>query len=287
MRRALGKGLSQLLAEQTDTGTSEVAIDRISPNPRQPRRHFDPESLAELAASIREYGVIQPLLVRPVSEGNYELIAGERRLRAAKVAGLETVPVTIRSATGQNSLELAIIENLQREDINAMECARAYQHLIQDFGLTQEQVSLRVGKSRTAVANQLRLLRLPEVIQEGVESGAISEGHARALLSTDSPTRQLALYEKILVDGLSVRETERLAKAEARPMPPKKAPASESEYKDPVLLQTLREHFSAPVRIQTDGKRGKLSIEFFSEEDLTRIVDRLGIHVDTRELAGE
>jgi ParB family chromosome partitioning protein len=286
MRRALGKGLSQLLAEQTDASATEVAIDRIAPNPRQPRRHFDAESLAELAASIREYGVIQPLLVRPVSEGNYELIAGERRLRAAKEAGLETVPVTIRSATGQNSLELAIIENLQREDINAMECARAYQHLIQDFGLTQEQVSVRVGKSRTAVANQLRLLRLPEVIQEGVESGAISEGHARALLATDSPARQLALYEKILVDGLSVRETERLAKAEPRPVAAK-APKAEAEYKDPVLIQTLREHFSAPVRIQTDGKRGKLSIEFFSEEDLTRIVERLGLHLDGRELSGE
>ena len=286
MRRALGKGLSQLLAEQTDSGATEVAIDRISPNPRQPRRHFDPESLAELAGSIREYGVIQPLLVRPVSEGNYELIAGERRLRAAREAGLETVPVTIRSATGQNSLELAIIENLQREDINAVECARAYQHLIQDFGLTQEQVSVRVGKSRTAVANQLRLLRLPEVIQEGVESGAISEGHARALLATDSPTRQLALYEKILVEGLSVRETERLAKAEGRPIAGK-ASKTEAEYKDPVLIQTLREHFSAPVRIHTDGKRGKLSIEFFSEEDLTRIVERLGIQLDVRELSTE
>ena len=286
MRRALGKGLSQLLAEQTDASATEVAIDRIAPNPRQPRRHFDAEALTELAASIREYGVIQPLLVRPVSEGSYELIAGERRLRAAKEAGLETVPVTIRSATGQNSLELAIIENLQREDINAMECARAYQHLIQDFGLTQEQVSVRVGKSRTAVANQLRLLRLPEVIQEGVESGAISEGHARALLATDSPMRQLALYEKILVDGLSVRETERLAKAEPRPVAGK-APKAEAEYKDPVLIQTLREHFSAPVRIQTDGKRGKLSIEFFSEEDLTRIVERLGIQLDGREHSGE
>jgi len=286
MRRALGKGLSQLLAEQTDASATEVAIDHIAPNPRQPRRHFDAESLAELAASIREYGVIQPLLVRPVSEGNYELIAGERRLRAAKEAGLETVPVTIRSATGQNSLELAIIENLQREDINAMECARAYQHLIQDFGLTQEQVSVRVGKSRTAVANQLRLLRLPEVIQEGVESSAISEGHARALLATDSPARQLALYEKILVDGLSVRETERLAKAEPRPVAAK-TPKTVAEYKDPVLIQTLREHFSAPVRIQTDGKRGKLSIEFFSEEDLTRIVERLGLHLDGRELSGE
>jgi ParB family chromosome partitioning protein len=286
MRRALGKGLSQLLAEQTDASATEIAIDRIAPNPRQPRRHFDAESLAELAASIREYGVIQPLLVRPVSEGSYELIAGERRLRAAKEAGLESVPVTIRSATGQNSLELAIIENLQREDINAMECARAYQHLIQDFGLTQEQVSVRVGKSRTAVANQLRLLRLPELIQEGVESGAISEGHARALLATDSPSRQLALYEKILVDGLSVRETERLAKAEPRPVAAK-TPTTEAEYKDPVLIQTLREHFSAPVRIQTDGKRGKLSIEFFSEEDLTRIVERLGIQLDGREHSGE
>lgn len=286
MRRALGKGLSQLLAEQTDASSTEIAIDRIAPNPRQPRRHFDAEALTELAASIREYGVIQPLLVRPVSEGSYELIAGERRLRAAKEAGLETVPVTIRSATGQNSLELAIIENLQREDINAMECARAYQHLIQDFGLTQEQVSVRVGKSRTAVANQLRLLRLPEVIQEGVESGAISEGHARALLATDSPTHQLALYEKILVDGLSVRETERLAKAEPRPVVGK-VPKAEAEYKDPVLIQTLREHFSAPVRIQTDGKRGKLSIEFFSEEDLTRIVERLGIQLDGQELSRE
>src|SRR5580704_9085673 len=183
MRRALGKGLSQLIAEQYEGPTNELPVADIVPNSRQPRTVFNDEALEELAASIREYGILQPLIVRPLAEGKHELIAGERRLRAAKLAGLTSVPVIVRSAGNQSSLELALIENLQREDINALESAKAYRRLIDEFGMTQEQVADRVGKSRVSVANTVRLLRLPKRIMEGLEAGFISEGHARALLA--------------------------------------------------------------------------------------------------------
>src|SRR5471030_664225 len=215
MRRALGKGLSQLIAEQYEGPTNELPVADIVPNSRQPRTLFNEEALEELAASIREYGILQPLIVRPIAEGKHELIAGERRLRAAKLAGLKTVPVLVRSAGNQSSLELALIENLQREDINALESARAYRKLIDEFGLTQEQVAERVGKSRTVIANTVRLLRLPRRITEGLERGIITEGHARALLSFESEAQQLAVYDQILERGMTVRDVENVAKPKA------------------------------------------------------------------------
>src|SRR5947199_5012387 len=191
MMRVLGKGLSQLIGEQADTTISEVLVDAIVPNQRQPRTYFKEEAVQELANSIREVGILQPLVVRPLSEGKYELIAGERRLRASKLAGLETVPVLVRAADDRTSLEMAIIENVQREDISPLESARAYRKLIDEFGLTQEQVAQKVSKSRVSVANTLRLLRLPAQIQQALESGDIQEGHARALLAFESEEEQL------------------------------------------------------------------------------------------------
>ncbi|HEY0868084.1 MAG TPA: ParB/RepB/Spo0J family partition protein [Fimbriimonas sp.] len=275
MRRALGKGLSQLIAEQFETAPTEVAVDAIQPNARQPRTHFDPEGLNELAASIREFGVIQPLIVRPLNEDAYELIAGERRLRAAKIAGLRTVPIIIRPAGHQSSLEMALIENVQREDINAIECARAYRRLIDEFGLTQEQVADKVGKSRTAVANTVRLLRLPERVQEGLEEGRITEGHAKALLAFESEAQQLAVYDEILERGLTVREVEKASKPKADP-PAKKDPAPPADPNDDSLADALSIYLGSPVRIARHEAGGRLVVDFYSDEDLERILEILG-----------
>ncbi len=273
MRRPLGKGLSQLIGEQFESNPTEVPVESIIPNARQPRTVFNDEPLQELAASIREYGILQPLLVRPLDETSYELIAGERRLRAAKLAGLATVPILIRPAGSQHSLELALIENVQREDINALESARAYRRLIEEFGLTQEQVAERVGKSRTTITNTLRLLRLPHKIQEGLSAGSVSEGHARALLAVEDEVKQLALFERILEKGLSVREVEREGKR--RPSKPR---STTRKHKNPDLVgieQLLSERLGAPVQIGG----GEISIEYFSEEDLERILEALGVTV--------
>lgn len=276
MRRALGKGLSQLIAEQFDNTPTEVAVDDIVPNSRQPRTHFDDESLRELAASISEHGVIQPLIVRPQAEGKVELIAGERRLRAAKLAGLKSVPVVVRPAGSQDSLELALIENVQREDINALECARAYRRLIDEFGLTQEQVADKVGKSRTSVANTIRLLRLPDRIQQGLEEGRISEGHARALLAFDSPAQQLALYDQILERGLTVREVERAAKPRTSVERRGRTPEAPPDPNDQALQEAISIYLGTPTKMTRHEGGGRLHIDFYSDEDLERILDVLG-----------
>jgi ParB family chromosome partitioning protein len=279
MRRALGRGLSQLLAEKPEQGVLEVEIGRIVPNAEQPRQRFESESLAELADSIREVGILQPLIVRPLPEGKFELVAGERRLRAAKVAGLSKVPVVTRSVGQQSSLELALIENLQREDITPLECARAYRRLIDDFDMSQEQVAARVGKSRSAVANTVRLLRLPRRAQEALESGAISEGHARALLAFDSEALQLALLDKALRLGLTVRDLE----LEGRKKPEKKVSGPKRRGRvDPetTALQTaVSERLGAPAKILRTGDAGRIVIEFYSNQDLERILDAMGIEV--------
>lgn len=269
-RNSLGKGLTQLLGEQFEGGApSEVPTDSIAPNPRQPRTSFEDAALRELAASVREYGVLNPLTVRPLSEGRYELIAGERRLRAAKLAGLPNVPVVIRAAGDQSSLELAMIENVQREDINAMEAARAYRRLMDEFGLNQEQVADKVGKARPTIANSLRLLKLPPKVQEGLYEGRISEGHARALLAFPHPDQQLAMFGAIVEKGLSVREVERAA----QPVQPKRRPRKGSKSPDLAALErSLSERLGAPVEIAN----GKLSIAFYGDDDLQRIVEALG-----------
>lgn len=280
MRRALGKGLAQLLGEEEESNSTEVSISAIVANPRQPRRTFASEPLAELSASIKEHGIVQPLIVRSVGDNKYELIAGERRLRAAKMAGLKAVPVVVRAASAQVSLELALIENVQREDINPMECAIAYKMLADEFGLTQEQVANRVGKSRAAVTNSLRLLKLPEDIQDALAEGKISEGHAKALLMIDSPAKLKALFERIIQEGLSVREVERMARGEARsPIAPN---AKSQEPIDPdweSLTRKISEHFGAKIQLQRKNTGGKLSIEYFSEDELEGILEKMGIRL--------
>ncbi len=280
MRRALGKGLSQLIAEQYDASSNELEVGDIVPNSRQPRTVFDDDALQELASSIREYGILQPLIVRPIAEGKHELIAGERRLRAAKIAGLKTVPVIVRSAGNQSSLELALIENIQREDINALESARAYRKLIDEFGLTQEQVAERVGKSRTVIANTVRLLRLPRRITEGLEGGLISEGHARALLGFESEAQQLAVYDQILQRGMTVRDVEGLSKPKSAPpssKKPKELPSSETN--DQALQEALSAFLGSPVKIYRNDPNGKLTIDFYSDDDLDRILETIGFRL--------
>lgn len=283
MRRPLGKGLTQLMGEQSEAAPSTVPISSLRPNSHQPRRHFDEDALSQLAQSIAEVGVLLPLIVRPVSDEKYEIIAGERRWRAAQQAGLLDVPVIIRSASAQDSLEIAIIENVQREDISAIECALAYKELADTFGLNQDQIAKKVGKSRVAISNTLRLLRLPETMQAAIGNGSITEGHARAILMIDSPAKQQELFERIVIEGISVREAERIARGDS----PKAVvngsisnqPKSR-QRKDPIwgaLENGLSEYFGSPVILQKGDVGGKMVIEFYSDEDLQRILDILGV----------
>jgi len=276
MRRGLGKGLAQLVAEQSDGSELELPLSSIVPNPRQPRTEFREESIRELSDSIREVGIIQPLIVRPIAEGRYELIAGERRLRAAKLLGLATVPVIVRSASNQLMLEMALIENVQREDITALECAGAYQRLIDEFGLRQEEVAVRVGKSRVTITNTLRLLKLPAPIREALAQGVIAEGHARAILMADGEVRQLRILEAVIRGGLSVREAEQLAR------PTEKKPSSRAStsngrlHPDLVAVQdALADRFGTTVRIKQD----RIEFDYFSDEDLSRLCDLLGVEL--------
>ncbi len=281
MRRALGKGLSQLIGESLEASPSEVATASIVPNGRQPRRHFDESALDDLAASIRQVGILQPLIVRTVGNGKYELIAGERRWRAAQRANLPTVPVLVRSADQQTSLEIALIENIQREDISPLDCAGAYKRLMDEFDLTQEEVAAKVGKSRPAVANTVRLLKLPERIRKGLSEGKVSEGHARALLSIESEPLQLALYDRVLRRGMTVRDVEAAAKG---PVPKRKgrAPKAQANARtsDPAfqgIEDDLSMFFGSTVRIERGLIGGKIHIDFYSDSDLDRILEVLGV----------
>ncbi len=277
MRRALGKGLSQLIGEQFGDAPTSAAISSIEANRWQPRSIFDDEALRELAASIREVGVLQPLVVRPLAENRFELIAGERRLRASRIAGLSHVPIIVRATTDQASLEIALIENIQREDIGPMECARAYRQLMTEFSLTQEQVADKVGKARTTVTNTVRLLKLPPTIQDGLEANRISEGHARALLAFEREDHQLAAYEQVLSKGLSVRDVEKLAK---RRRAPRSIAGDPPVLPDPnwtALEERLSVHLGARVRLQPLGSGGRLVIDFYSEDELAGIVERMGL----------
>jgi ParB family chromosome partitioning protein len=239
---------------------------------------FDRIALEELAASIREVGVLQPLVVRPIGKGKYELIAGERRLRASKLAGLKTVPITVRSVTNEGSLELAIIENVQREDINALECARAYRQLVDEFGLSQEQVAKKVGKSRVAVTNTLRLLRLPARIQEAINQEQITEAHARALLGFDNEAHMVAVFETVVEKGLTVKDVEERAKAVTRPT--KRKPKAVEAFRDPneqSLEEALSTLLGSPVKIRRGRVGGEVVVQFYSDDDLDRILEQLGL----------
>lgn len=249
---------------------TELPVPQIRPNPFQPRQHFDPERLRELADSIRQQGVIQPIVVRRGAEG-FELLAGERRLRAAQMAGYDTIPALVKSANDQEALEVALLENLQREDLNPMEEARAYHRLQAEFQLTQDEVTQRVGRDRSSVTNMLRLLKLPPSLQADIEAGRLSMGHARALLALDSEEAQRRLRDQILADGLSVRETENQVRAEKRrrvARPPKPAHLEAVE-------QALDQRFGAQVAIKPGRKRGKIEITYQGEEDLQRLLSLL------------
>ena len=285
--RALGKGLGALipqLEEDDLQNTQEISIEDIETNPYQPRRHFDPESLQELAASIKEHGVLQPLLVRKKDPG-YQLIAGERRLRAAKQAGLSTVPVVVKALDDRTVMEIALVENLQREDLNPLEEAEAYQRLITEFNLTQEEVAKAVGKSRPAIANTLRLLTLPEPIQQLVANGQLTMGHARALLSLERPEEQLYISEKIITEKLSVRETEEIVRQTRLSGVSRETPGEEEEKKqkerqkiDPnlqAIIDDMTRLFGTKVRIKKNGERGKIEIEYYSPEEFERITEIL------------
>ncbi|OPZ86399.1 MAG: Chromosome-partitioning protein Spo0J [bacterium ADurb.Bin429] len=261
----------------TGSGPEFVPISAIAVNPYQPRRVFAPEALEELAESIRQHGILQPLTVRP-REGGYELIAGERRLQAARRAGLAEVPVMVRECDDREMLELALVENLQREDLNPMEAARSYQQLLDEFGMTQADVAARVGKSRPTVANTLRLLALPAPIQSGLEAGAISEGHARALLAAPTPERQLALFRETVSRGLSVRAVEALAAAAPTAMPAPRKKTTPPAGMDANLLaaqETLQRALGVKVRFRpgATGEKGVIEIEYYTTDDLERIYE--------------
>jgi len=273
-RAALGKGLGALLPEMGKGERGDLTlcdIHDIHPSPWQPRRVLADDGIEELAQSIREKGILQPLVVRKRGEG-YELIVGERRWRAAQRAGLKQVPIILREATDQEVIELALIENLQREDLNPLEEAQAYHRLIAEFSYTQEALAQRIGKDRSSVANTMRLLKLPDEVKDAVERNTISMGHARALLALSKEKEQIAFCRKIITKGLSVRETEngirRLLETEAI-KPPKETVTPEIES----LREELRHIFKTQVKIKTKGKGGAIEIEFYSLDDLERILE--------------
>ena len=267
------------MVETTVALPASLPLISLVANAAQPRKHFDQDSLDELAASIRELGILQPLVVRALEGGRYEIIAGERRFRAASKAGLVEVPVLVRTASAQTSLEMAIVENVQRMDISPIECAMAYRRLADEFGLQQDEIAAKVGKSRAAVSNTLRLLRLPAEVRAAVSDGRLSEGHARALLMIESPIRQESLFRRIMDEGLSVREAERLARGgtDARPPTGVSAPKSRSDANWFALSESISEFFGSPSKLAKTDKGGRLVVDFYSDDELQRILDKLGI----------
>jgi len=259
---------------------NEILLSEIEVNPFQPRQHFDQEQLKELAASIKVHGIIQPITVRRLSRNQYQLISGERRFQASKIAGLAMIPAYIRQADDQQMLEMSLIENIQRENLNPIEIALSYQRLITECSLKQEELGDRVGKNRTTVTNYLRLLKLPPDIQAAVRDNKISMGHARAIVSVENPESQLFIFKKMVAEDLSVRKVEELArqvgdgtKEESAPAAATSAPAAPREI---IQLQSrLSSHFGTKVKVNSDGKKGDIRIPFLSVEDLNRILDIL------------
>jgi ParB family chromosome partitioning protein len=272
-RRGLGRGLDTLLTS-APTGLREVDIDRIEPNPQQPRQRIEPGALEELASSISAHGVVQPLVVAAVGDDRYRIIVGERRWRAAQKAGLQRVPVVIKDVSDRQTLEMALVENLQRADLNPLEEAAAYQRLIDDFGLTQQEVGRQVGKSRVAISNTLRLLSLPETLKRAVLEGRITEGHARALLGLPDQRSQLAVLERVERDNLTVRQTEELVRRLTEQSPTgreQKAKSADIE----ALEDELRRALGARVSLQQSKRGGRIVIEYASEDELQGLYERL------------
>jgi ParB family chromosome partitioning protein len=301
-KKALGRGLSALLSDSTPDeklevdiqspaetpaktptagGIAEIPVAEIEVNPFQPRTHFDEDALLELAESIKVHGIIQPITVRRLSANQYQLISGERRFQASKLAGLEKIPAYIRSANDQQMLEMALIENIQRENLNAIEIALSYQRLISECNLKQEELGERVGKNRATVTNYLRLLRLPPDIQIAVRDNKLSMGHARAIINVESPEKQLYIFRKILDEDLSVRKVEELVreishrkgeKADGE----KSGSTSSPQNREISQLQSrLSSHFGTRVVVKSNGSKGEIKVPFYSIEDLNRIIDIL------------
>ena len=282
-RSALGKGLDSLISMddiQTEgsSAINEIPISQITPNPDQPRQNFDEDALEELATSIRELGIIQPLTLRSTGENSYQIISGERRYRASLLAGLETVPAYIRTANDSEVTEMALIENIQREDLNAIEIALTFRKLIDQYHLTQERLSERIGKKRATIANFLRLLKLPAEVQIGLHDHTLDMGHARALLSLDDPKLQLKLYNETIKKGLSVRQVEQRAKQmqqvaddERSQMGGQDKPSRSNDYQ--ILQKHLAAAFGVPVKFTCDKSgKGKITFPFTTEEQLEKII---------------
>jgi len=291
-KRALGRGLSALLSDTPETdqfdespevtgahgGMNEILLSEIETNPFQPRQHFDQESLKELSESIKVHGIIQPITVRKLNKSQYQLISGERRFQAAKLAGLKSVPAYVRSANDQQMLEMALIENIQRENLNPIEVSLSYQRLISECNLKQEELGERVGKNRSTVTNYLRLLKLPPDIQIALRDNKLSMGHARAIINIEHPDVQLFIFKKTLSEDLSVRKVEELArqlintKRKPEASPKEITPASREIHQ---LQGKLSSHFGTKVSVKSDGQKGDIKIPFLSLQDLNRILDIL------------
>jgi len=300
-KKALGRGLSALLSDsrtddklevdiqpQTTTASktvatgaiAEIPVDQIEVNPFQPRTHFDEAALQELAESIKVHGIIQPITVRRLSGNQYQLISGERRFQASRLAGLKSIPAYIRSADDQQMLEVALIENIQRENLNAIEIALSYQRLISECNLKQDELGERVGKNRATVTNYLRLLRLPPDIQIAVRDNRLSMGHARAIINVENPEKQLYIFKKTLDEDLSVRKVEELVREmshrKAEKQENQEAGSSTPPNREISQLQSrLSSHFGTRVVVKSDGSKGEIKVPFFSVEDLNRIIDIL------------
>lgn len=279
-RKALGRGLSALLGT-LDLETEqlrEIDIDRILPNSHQPRKNFDEESLNELSNSIRVHGVVQPIVVRPLDDGFFQLIAGERRWRAAQRAGLHRIPAVLREASEHSALEIALIENLQREDLNPIEEAQAYERLIVDFGLTQEDVARKVGKNRATIANMLRLLKLPPEVQQWLRENRLSTGHAKALLSLSDLNAILDSARKIIQGNYSVRQAEMLVARYSKPSSGTESAAAGAESLDPnvkAAIHSLEQALGTKVSIQENDGKGKIEIHFYSFAEMNRLYEGL------------
>ncbi len=301
-KKALGRGLNALLSDNDTTdrleaemavanvapvssprnGINEIPVSEIETNPFQPRTHFDEDALLELAESIKVHGIIQPITVRRLAHNQYQLISGERRFQASKLAGLEMIPAYIRAADDQQMLEMALIENIQRENLNAIEIALSYQRLLTECNLKQEQLGERVGKNRATVTNYLRLLKLPPDIQIAVRDNRITMGHARAIINVDSADQQLYIFKKTLAEELSVRKVEELVRemsgAKAESAPTQTPAGGSAAAKEMSQLQSkLSSHFSTRVMVKSDGRKGEIKIPFVSVEDLNRILDILRV----------
>ncbi|MHB1394620.1 MAG: ParB/RepB/Spo0J family partition protein [Clostridia bacterium] len=275
-KRALGKGLGALIPENEEkvqNAIMELKITDVEPNEKQPRKAFDDQALTDLSESIKEHGVVQPIIVRKLGNG-YQIIAGERRWRASRLAGKKTIPAIVKECSNLEVMELALIENLQREDLNSIEEALAYKSLIEEYNMTQDEIAKQIGKSRPAIANSLRLLQLPKDIKDMIAEGKITQGHARALLAIDGEKKQLEMAEKIINQQLNVRQIEKLAKETKHK---EKTNASQDKYQLEInqLEEKLKTVLGTKVTIQHKNNKGRIEIEYYSNEELDRIMDLL------------